>query len=218
MNDMAFSGTSWYAATAEGLRVSGDSGKTWSGLTPRRPALRGAASVGLPRSARDGISGSPRFTMSLSQATPEFPGRGIRCRKRGQRPATARRRLPARRRRESFSRSREAACTSPRDLGGTWRATGFGLPEAPLSDLVVAGTAVLRSDGNRRSVFFARTRAEAGPPRFGRDSGMFPALAASADGSMVYAASATEGVYLIDWEIAWQRTRRPASRSAQTKK
>ncbi len=50
-------------------------------------------------------------------------------------------------------------------------------------------------------LYFSRDEGRSWTPLdSGAIQGVFPALAASADGSQVYAASATEGVYRIDWE------------------
>ena len=200
VNDMAFSETGWYAATERGLLVSGDSGKTWSALTA------GAAGTAPLQSVCLGAQGN-RLWIATTQDVAESNDGGV---------SWAWHPLPRSagdvlqlRVAESQGGADEIVLAETRtglyisrDSGGTWRATGSGLPQAPLSDLAVAGPvffAAMQMEG----LYVSRDEGESwNAVPTGSIQGLFPAFAAPAGGAMVYVASATEGVYLIDWKPA----------------
>jgi len=197
VNDLAFSGTTWYAATNRGLQISRDNGKTWRGslvgavgnlpllsvcLAQHRQSIWTATIHDVAESNDAGLSWTwhplPQSAGSLLQlrVAESEPNAGEIV----------------------FADTRSGLYIS-RDSAGTWQATGFGLPEIPLNDLVVARRALFASI-ETGGLYLSRDEGRSwAPVDTGAVPGFFPALAVSADGSIAYAASATEGVFQIDW-------------------
>jgi len=202
VNEMAFAGTIWYAATAQGLRISRDSGKTWSGLTPSGPGPTAALplqSVCLGEHGRHlwiatihNVAESGDAGVSWTwHPLPQAAGSVLQMRVADSQPGAD----------ETLFVLTRSGLYISQNSGGTWLAAGFGLPEVPLSDLVVAGTSDFASTETGGLYFSPDEGRSWTPLDLGAIPGMFPSLAASADGSLVYAASATEGVYLIDRKL-----------------
>lgn len=200
VNDMAFSEAGWYAATQRGLLFSGDSGKTWSALTA------GAAVTAPLQSVCLGAQGHRLWIASIHDVAesndggvswawhplPRSAGGVLQLRVAEPQGGAG----------EIVLVETRTGLYISRDSGGTWRATGFGLPQAPLSDLAVAGPvffAAMQTEG----LYVSRDEGESwNAVPAGSIQGLFPAFAAPADGTMVYVASATEGVYLIEGKPA----------------
>jgi photosystem II stability/assembly factor-like uncharacterized protein len=211
VNDLAFSGTTWYAATNRGLQISRDNGMTWSAVSAGAASLAGTLPIqsvcltahgqrvwiatihDIAESSDAGVS----WTWHL---LPQTAGSLLKLRVAESEPGAG----------EMILADTRTGLYISRDSAGTWQTTGFGLPETPLSDLVVAGTAFFASM-ETGGLYFSRDEGRSWTPLdTGAIQGLFPALAASADGSEVYVASATEGVFLLDWNLG-------GSASARTK-
>jgi photosystem II stability/assembly factor-like uncharacterized protein len=87
-----------------------------------------------------------------------------------------------------------------RDAGNTWQQAGSGLPSTPVQDLAIAGNVFLASmrtgglyvssDSGRTWTRVAGTLAD----------GFFPAVTTEGNGEVIFAASATEGLYSVEWK------------------
>ncbi len=194
VNDMAFSPDRWFAATDDGLLTSVDRGATWS-LKPLGPLTT------LPvQSVRVSANGQRLWVVSLrglvfstdagnSWAWHDLPLKAGGALTLEVDPAD-----------EStmVSIARYGLYIS-RDAGNTWQQAGSGLPSTPVQGLTITGSVFLASmrtgglygssDSGRTWTRVAGTLAE----------GFFPAVTTRSDGGVIFAASATDGLYAVEW-------------------
>jgi photosystem II stability/assembly factor-like uncharacterized protein len=195
VNDMAFSSDRWFAATDAGLLMSVDRGATWS-LKPLGPL------TALPvQSVRVSPDGQRLWVVSLrglvfssdggtSWAWHDLPlkaGGAITLDVDHQDEATM------------VSIARDGLYVS-RDAGNTWQQAASGLPSTPVQDLAIAGNVFLASmrtgglfvssDSGRTWTRVAGTLGD----------GFFPAVATEGNAGIIFAASATEGLYEVEWK------------------
>jgi len=202
VNDMAFSRTSWYAATERGLLRTGNQGETWT-LLPLGPLPT------LPvRSVRVSGDGQSLWVVSLRGMVfshdagkswswhdlPESAGGALWL---DAAPAGG-----TAQNEESLVASAENGLYISRDTGKSWERVGSGLPQAPIQDLAIAG-----------STFLASMRA--GGLYLSRDSGRtwtrvsgsfaegyFPVVTTEEQAMTLFVASATEGVFAVHFSAA----------------
>lgn len=196
VNDLSFSGAAWYAATAEGLFASRDAGSHWSAV-PFAP-------ISLPvNSVRADASGQKlRVVTSLAMIFSDDAGDTWQWR---DLPLESAGVLGL----ELAGDSTVLAVASrglyiSRDAGISWRQAAGGLPQAPLSNLLVrpefwlvsveAGGLFLSRD---RGISWSRV--ENPPYSDGAvDHDRIQLLLAESATGIIYASSATEGLYVLD--------------------
>jgi len=99
-----------------------------------------------------------------------------------------------------------------RDSGNTWKQAAAGLPSTPVQALAMEGSvflASMRTGGLYLSSDAGRTWTRV--PGTLAD-GFFPAVTTKSDGGVIFAASATEGLYAVEWN--GMAAGRPASASS----
>jgi photosystem II stability/assembly factor-like uncharacterized protein len=189
VRDMAFSSDGWYAATAYGLLRSGDHGATWSEVR-FAPLILPVESVAI---SPDGLQIWVATDHGL--AFSQNGGRSWNWRD-----------LP-----ESAGTVVRLEITDPRSLlaltsrglyisydGGTnWARAAHGLPEVPVRDVAVAGKTMLASVV-LGGLFISHDRGRTWLPVSGSIAeGKFPVVAAEPGSDLIYAASASNGLYAI---------------------
>ena len=201
VNDMAFGGDRWYAATERGLFVSTDEGARWNllplGALPTLPV----------RSVRTSSDGQRLWVVSLRGLV--FSRDGGKTWSWHDLPLASGGAwwLDADRNTEAGARASndgamfavaENGLYISRDDGANWKLAGSGLPQAPVQDLAIAGDFVVasgRSGGiylsNDAGATWERVRGELA-------DGFFPVVIADERAKKIYAASATDGLYAID--------------------
>ncbi len=190
VSDMAFSRIRWFAATDHGLLASDDQGKTWR-LFSFAPLVLPVSSVRVSVDARRlwvvclrGMVFSTDGGKSWDWHDLPFDSGGAR-------------RIELAGARTLFATAHTGLYVS-RDNGSHWTQVAHGLPEAPVQDLAVVGDTVLASmqtgglflsrDGGRTWSRIEGTLAE----------GFFPVVTTAGGGSVVYAGSASEGLYAVE--------------------
>jgi photosystem II stability/assembly factor-like uncharacterized protein len=86
-----------------------------------------------------------------------------------------------------------------RDAGNTWQQAAAGLPSTPVQALAIEGNvflASMRTGGLYVSSDAGRTWTRV--PGTLAD-GFFPAVTTKSDSGVIFAASATEGLYAVEW-------------------
>lgn len=200
VNDLAFSGPIWFAATDRGLQVSRDNGRTWAGLSVGAISTIPLDSVCVSADARHiwigaihDVAGSSDGGVSWTWHSLPSMGGSLRHLWIAEEESQEG---------EILLANTQRGLYSSRDSGGTWQAEGFGLPEVPLSDLAVSGEVFIASV-ETGGLYFSRDAGRSWSPLDpGLIQGLFPALATSADKTFVYAGSETEGVFRIDWKTS----------------
>jgi photosystem II stability/assembly factor-like uncharacterized protein len=190
VNSMAFGDHLWFAATADGLFISGDGGETWRGVPLGHAKLPADAVVSSPDGSvlwvvsSGGMlySGNSGRTWSWKDL-PIQSGGVINLQSGGQKILLA---------------SSERGLYVSRDAGATWTLAGHGLPASPPEDVAVAGQvwiASMRSGG-----VYVSTNGGASWTR-GQSTvaeGFFPVILAAKSLDNIYLASATDGLYSIE--------------------
>jgi photosystem II stability/assembly factor-like uncharacterized protein len=194
VNDMAFSSDRWFAATDAGLLMSTDRGATWA-LKPVGPLTT------LPlQSVRVSPDGQRLWVVSLRGLV--FSADGGTTWAWHDLPLKAGGAIKL-----DVDREDEATMVSiahnglfiSRDAGDTWQQAASGLPSTPVQDLAIAGNVFLASmrtgglfvssDSGRTWTRVAGTLAD----------GFFPAVITKSNAGVFFAASATEGLYAVEW-------------------
>ncbi len=198
--DLAFARNAWYAATSDGLLASHDSGETWT----RVPL--GPLSVNLPvRSVRVSPDGQRLWLVSLRglvfsrDAGATWSWHDL--------PAAAGGAL----RLEVAPCSASASdCTSDtllataavglyvsRDAGQSWQLAASGLPQAPLQALAVSDDSLLAAMQSG-GLYVSRDAARTWTRIEGHlADGFFPAVLRG-ESSLIFAASASDGIFAVD--------------------
>jgi len=194
VNDMAFSSNLWYAATSGGLLVSKDGGTTWARkpigslvslpvesvlVSPDRERIRAVSVRGLVFS-NDGGKSWTWHDLPL-------PSGG----------AVSLYADPANQ--NTLIASAQGGLYISRDSGTTWEHAGSGLPSTPVQSFAASGgafVASMRTGGLFISSDSGKTWLRV--PGILADS-VFSAVTAGTEGGVILAASATEGLYSVDW-------------------
>jgi photosystem II stability/assembly factor-like uncharacterized protein len=191
---MAFSSGRWFAATENGLLVSADRGVTWT-LNPIGPLTT------LPvQSIRVSANGERLWVVSLRGLV--FSIDGGKSWSWHDLPLKAGGAITL-----DVDRADENTLVSiahnglyiSRDAGKSWQQAGAGLPSTPVQDLAISGNVFLASmrtgglyissDSGQTWIRLAGTLAD----------GFFPAVTTKNDLGVIFAASATDGVYAVEW-------------------
>jgi len=194
VTDMAFSANAWYAATDIGLLVSADRGSTWN------PRPLGPLTTLPVQSVRVSPDGDRLWVVSLRGLV--FSADGGISWSWHDLPLTSGGAVsldvdPANEN-TMISIAHNGLYIS-RDAGNTWQQAAAGLPATPVQDFAVAGGVFLASmrtgglyvssDSGRTWTRVAGTLAD----------GFFPAVVAKSGTGLIFAASATEGLYAVEW-------------------
>jgi photosystem II stability/assembly factor-like uncharacterized protein len=203
VNDMGFANLGWFAATDHGLLRSEDHGENWA-LMPLGPLPT------LPvRSVRVSADGESLWIVSLRGMVfshdagktwnwhdlPESAGAALRLDSAPGVDANASANIKTSE--ETLVASAENGLYISRDSGAKWSRVGSGLPQAPIQDLAIAGATFLASmktgglylsrDAGRTWTRVSGVLAE----------GFFPVVTTEEQASVLFAASATEGLYAV---------------------
>ena len=199
VNDMAFSRESWFAATEDGLLASTDHGATWA-IFPVGPM------TALPvQSVRCSADGQNLWVVSLRglvfsrDAGKTWSWHDLPLQAGGALRLDV---VPG----EAYGQTLVAAARNglyiSRDAGKDWLQVAAGLPEAPVQDLAIVGSVFLASmqtgglyissDAGRTWSRIEGTLAE----------GYFPVVATRETARIIFAASATEGLYAVQLSTA----------------
>jgi ligand-binding sensor domain-containing protein len=197
VHDMAFSSGRWFAATEEGLLASTDRGVTWT-LNPLGPLTT------LPvQSVRVSTNGQRLWVVSLRGLV--FSSDGGKSWSWHDLPLKAGGAITL-----DVDRADENTMVSiadnglfiSRDAGKSWQQAGAGLPSTPVQDLAISGKVFLASmrtgglyissDSGQTWTRLAGTLAD----------GFFPAVMTKNDLGVIFAASATDGLYAVELNAA----------------
>ena len=196
VNGLAFSRDTWFAATDSGLLASTDAGATWS-IFPIGPMTT------LPvRSVRVSADGRHMWVVSLRGLVfsrdagkiwswhdlPLEAGGALRLDVASDSAGA-----------HTLVASARNGLYLSRDAGHTWQQAASGLPSAPVQDVALVGDTFLASmqtgglfisyDRGRTWVRIEGTLAE----------GHFPVVTTAEHSSIIFAASATEGLYAVEF-------------------
>jgi photosystem II stability/assembly factor-like uncharacterized protein len=103
-----------------------------------------------------------------------------------------------------------------RDAGSSWQQAASGLPATPVQDFAVAGSiflASMRTGGLYVSSDSGRTWTRLAGVL---SDGFFPAVVATTSTGVIFAASATEGLYEVQWSGPAEATAPPIPADATT--
>jgi photosystem II stability/assembly factor-like uncharacterized protein len=195
VSDLAFSSDVWFAATPEGLLASRDSGATWS-VFPFAPLRLPVSSV---RVSRDGqkiwlvslrgmvISRDAGQTWAWSDL-PFEAGGALRLDV-----------APGEDDNTLLATARNGLYVS-RDAGRTWQQAARGIPAAPAQDVALVGDVFLVSL-RTQGLYISYDRGGTWSRIEGTlAEGYFPVVATREAANIVFAASATEGLYAVELE------------------
>jgi photosystem II stability/assembly factor-like uncharacterized protein len=192
VSDMAFSRNTWFAATENGLLASYDRGSTWS--------LFSFASLTLPVSSVR-VSADGRDLRVVSLRGMVFSADGGKTWSWHDLPFEAGGAL-----RLDVADDGTVLATAhtglyiSRDGGKTWRLAANGLPQAPLQDLALTPDAWLASM-QTGGLYVSRDRGSTWARIEGTlAEGYFPVVTTGEAARVIYAASATEGLYAVELE------------------
>jgi photosystem II stability/assembly factor-like uncharacterized protein len=205
VRDMAFTREGWYAATPYGLLRSEDRGSTWREVRFASlilPVLSVAAS---PSGRRLWVATENGMVFSVNGGRtwswhnlPPAAGNALRLKVAD--PDTL------------LALTKKGLFISY-DGGAQWQHAAHGLPEVPIRDVAVAGKTLLASVGVG-GLFISRDRGRSWNPVPGSlADGDFPVVAAQPGSNLIYAASASDGLYAVDLEPTGLRTAHAAAQS-----
>ena len=194
VNDMAFSATRWFAATDDGLYASSDAGASWTSVPFSLLALP-VNSVRVSANGNEIRLVSSRGMIFSNDAGHSWQWHDLPFESYGAR-------------RLEIADETTLLATSPtglyvsRDEGETWKKSQSGLPALPINDLLVrpdfwavsvenAGIYLSRDCG----VNWSRIEGPAGAA----ENDYFPVLEAAATADRIYAGSANESLFLLDF-------------------
>jgi photosystem II stability/assembly factor-like uncharacterized protein len=190
VNDMAFSRQGWYAATPYGLLRSDDHGATWREVH-FSPLILPVRSVAVSQdgnrlwvATENGLAFSTNAGRTWSwHNLPASAGHALRLKTAG--PQT----LLALTNRGLFISY---------DGGAQWQHAAHGLPEVPIRDVAVAGKTMLASVAVG-GLFISHDLGHTWSPVPGNlADGFFPVVAAQPKSNLIYAASASDGLFAIE--------------------
>lgn len=188
-NDLAFAGPRWFAATSGGLFVSTDGGETWTGMRLGKTNLPAEAVVASPNGRTLWVVSSGGMLYSSDSGSSwtwkDLPiqSSGVIGLKSGGRGLLL-----------AFS---ERGVYISRDAGEKWTLAAHGLPASAPLDIAVDGSVWLAAmhDGGIYISRDAGNTWKRAADTFA--NGLFPIVLSDQTQNDVYAASATEGVYLF---------------------
>jgi photosystem II stability/assembly factor-like uncharacterized protein len=196
VTDMAFSSKEWYAATSRGLLVSADRGATWK-LTPIGPV------ASLPvQSVRVSSNGQRIRVVSLRGLVFSDDGgntwtwHDLPLKSGGAVTLEAQ----AGDENTLVAIARNGLYIS-RDAGTNWQQAASGLPSTPVQDFAATGglfVASMSTGGLYVSSDSGRTWDRVPGPLA---DGFFAAVVPSNEPGVVFAASASEGLYRVEWSV-----------------
>ncbi|MBI3668711.1 MAG: hypothetical protein HY237_02865 [Acidobacteria bacterium] len=204
IHDMAFSRTTWFAATDQGLLASTDRGATWV-LFPVGPLTT------LPvRSVRASLDGQNLWAVSLRglvfsrDAGKTWSWHDLPLQAGGALRLDV---APEAEYGQTLVAAAENGLYISRDGGRRWQQAASGLPEAPIQDLALVGQVFLASM-QTGGLYISRDRGRTWARIEGTlAEGRFPVVTTPEAGSIIFAASATEGLYAVELD-------RPAATSS----
>ncbi|MBI3406223.1 MAG: hypothetical protein HY046_12290 [Acidobacteria bacterium] len=195
VTDMAFAHNTWFAATPGGLLASRDSGATWS-LFPVGPlttlSVRG---VRVSPDGREIRVVSLRGMVFSHDAGATWTWHDLPF------DAGGAQRLEVADENTLLATSPKGLYIS-RDAGRTWLITKSGLPETPIQDLAVIGDVFLCAM-QTRGLYLSADRGKTWD-RIGGTlaEGFFPVVISRYGGEIIFAASASEGLYAIEMKAS----------------
>jgi len=198
VNDMAFSRDAWYAAAEEGLFISRDRGMNWSAVpfAPAQPAPAGpVASVSPVRAVRSGNGNS--YVWALTQRQLEISGDGGKTWIAHALPVEPRGSLHFHAVDENtvVLASDHGVFTS-RDAGESWRQAN--LSELSMDELATVNSAIVVSS-TRGALFLSRDSGKTWDHLEGPSGdNALSALQSRDSGNQLVAASATEGLFVLE--------------------
>jgi photosystem II stability/assembly factor-like uncharacterized protein len=194
VSDMAFSSKAWYAATNGGLLVSTDDGETWV-----RMAVGPLASLPV-ESVR--VSSNSEQIRVVSQGGLVFSEDGGSTWRWPDLPLDSggALRLDADPSEEEtlIAIARHGLYIS-RDAGAKWQQAGAGLPAVPVQGFVAASGVYVASMSTGGLYVSGDSGGTWSRVPGTLADGLFSAVAAASHGGAIFAASATEGLYSLEW-------------------
>jgi photosystem II stability/assembly factor-like uncharacterized protein len=198
VNDMAFSSAGWYAATPYGLLRSTDRGATWREvrfaplILPVRSVAASTEGQRLWVVTNHGMvfsrNGGRNWTWH--DLPPSAGGAG---------------RLEVADSNTLLALTRKGLYIS-RDGGTNWERAAHGLPTVPIRDVAAAGRTLLASV-EVGGLFLSHDGGRTWKPVEGSlAEGQFPVVAAERGSNLIYAASASDGLYAVDLGTGTSRT------------
>jgi photosystem II stability/assembly factor-like uncharacterized protein len=194
VHDMAFASDRWFAATENGLLVSGDRGTSWM------PEPLGPLATLPVQSVR--VSADDRRLWVVSLRGLVFSTDGGQSWAWHDLPPNAGGALDleaVRPEEDTLICIARNGLYISRDAGKSWQEPGTGLPSAPVRDFAVAGrviVAAMRTGGLFASADLGRTWTRLAGTLA---DGYFSAVATGSEPGAIYAASATDGLYAVEW-------------------
>jgi photosystem II stability/assembly factor-like uncharacterized protein len=198
VNDMAFSRDAWYAAAEEGLFISRDRGMNWSAVpfAPAQPAPAGpVASVSPVRAVRSGNGNS--YVWALTQRQLEISGDGGKTWIAHALPVEPRGALHFHAVDENtVVLASDHGIFTSRDAGESWRQAN--LSELSMDELAIVNSAIVVSS-TRGALFLSRDSGRTWDHLEGPSGdNALSALQSRDSGNQLVAASATEGLFVLE--------------------
>jgi photosystem II stability/assembly factor-like uncharacterized protein len=198
VNDMAFGRDAWYAAAEEGLFVSRDRGTSWSAVpfAPAQPAAAGpVASVSPVRAVR--INNTNSYVWAMTQRQLEISGDGGKTWIARALPVESRGALHLYTADESTAvLSSDHGVFTSRDAGASWHQAN--LSELSMDEMASVNSAIVVSSTNG-SLFLSRDSGKTWSHLDGPSSeSSLSALRSREGGNQLVAASATEGLFVLE--------------------
>ena len=194
VTDLAFSSKNWYAATSSGLLVSGDRGAAWRPMPVGPLASLPVQSVRVSADGRSIRVVSLRGLVFSEDGGTSWTWHDLPWASGG---AVALNSKPDDEK-ILIAVARNGLYIS-RDAGNSWQQAASGLPSTPVQNFAASAgvfVASMRTGGLYVSTDAGRTWERV---QGLLADGFFAAVAPSGETGLVYAASATEGVYKVEW-------------------